>query len=78
MAAAGAYAAMPCGFAFAAEAAGGGLPVPSAAQREIYKGSCVGHKHIARFDKTEASALRLSVAKSAATPFVREFSAYCN
>jgi len=48
------------------------------AWREIYKGSCVGHKHIARFDKTEASALRLSVAKSAATPLVREFSAYCN
>ena len=46
--------------------------------REIYKGSCIGHKHIFRFDKIEASRLRLSVAKSAATPLIRDFSAYCN
>lgn len=46
--------------------------------REIYKGSCIGHKHIVRFDKVETSRLRLSVAKSAATPLIRDFSAYCN
>lgn len=46
--------------------------------REIYKGSCIGHKHIVRFDKTEASRLRLSIAKSAAKPLIRDFSAYCN
>ena len=46
--------------------------------REIYQGSCIGHKHIVRFDKTEASRLRLSIAKSAAKPLIRDFSAYCN
>ena len=46
--------------------------------REIYKGSCIGHKHIVRFDKVETSRLRLSVAKSAATPLIRYVSAYCN
>ena len=46
--------------------------------REIYKGSCIGHKHIVRFDKIAASRLRLSVSKSAATPLIRDFSAYCN
>ena len=46
--------------------------------REIYKGTCIGHKHIVRFAATEADALRLVVAKSAAKPLVRNFSAYCN
>lgn len=46
--------------------------------REIYKGSCIGHKHIVRFDKIEASRLRLTVAKSAAKPLIRDFAAYCN
>ena len=46
--------------------------------RKIYKGSCIGHKHIVRFEKTEADRLRLTVAKSAATPLIRDFSAYCN
>ena len=46
--------------------------------RELYKGSCIGHKHIIRFDRIEASRLRLTVAKSADTPLIRDFSAYCN
>lgn len=50
----------------------------SGAWREIYKGSCIGHKHIARFDKIRTDALRLNVDKAAATPLIRDFSAYCN
>ena len=48
------------------------------AWKRIYKGSCIGHKHIVRFEKTEADRLRLSVVKSADTPLIRHFSAYCN
>ena len=44
--------------------------------REIYRGSCIGHKHIARFDGIAASRLRLSVRESSATPLIRDFSAY--
>ena len=50
----------------------------SGAWREIYKGSCIGHKHIVRFDRLRTDALRLNVAKAAATPLIRDFSAYCN
>jgi alpha-L-fucosidase len=46
--------------------------------RELYKGSSIGHKHIVRFDRIEAFRLRLTVAKSAGTPLIRDFSAYCN
>ncbi len=46
--------------------------------KKIYAGSCVGHKHIVRFDKIAAERLRLSVTASAATPLIRDFSAYCN
>ena len=33
---------------------------------------------VVRFDKIEASRLRLTVAKSAAKPLIRDFSVYCN
>ena len=46
--------------------------------KRLYSGTCVGHKHIVRFEKTAASRLRLSVTASAAKPLVRDFSAYCN
>ena len=46
--------------------------------KKLYSGTCVGHKHIVRFDKVAASRLRLSVAVSAAKPLIRDFSAYCN
>ena len=46
--------------------------------REIYKGSCIGHKHIVRFDRITASRLRLAVSKYAAKPLLHDFSAYCN
>ncbi len=46
--------------------------------KKVYAGSCVGHKHIVRFDKIAAERLRLSVTASAATPLIRDFSAYCN
>lgn len=44
--------------------------------REIYRGSCIGHKHIARLDGIAASRLRLRVRGSSATPLIRDFSAY--
>ncbi len=46
--------------------------------QEIYKGSCIGHKHIVRFRETPAERLRLVVAKAAAKPLIRDFSAYRN
>ena len=46
--------------------------------KKLYSGTCVGHKHIVRFDKAAASRLRLSVTASAAKPLIRDFSAYCN
>ena len=46
--------------------------------KKFYSGTCVGHKHIVRFEKTPTSRLRLSVAASAAKPLIRDFSAYCN
>ena len=46
--------------------------------QKLYEGTCVGHKHIVRFDKTDASRLRLSVQSSVAKPLIRDFSAYCN
>jgi alpha-L-fucosidase len=48
------------------------------AWKKLYSGTCVGHKHIVRFDKTAASRLRLSVTASAAEPQICDFSAYCN
>ncbi|SNZ02031.1 alpha-L-fucosidase [Flagellimonas pacifica] len=42
----------------------------------LAKGSCIGHKYIAKFDKTEVFSLRLVVTKSIAKPFIREFSIY--
>jgi len=44
--------------------------------REIYKGSCIGHKHIVRFPELCAGKLRLSVTKAAAKPLIRDFSAF--
>ena len=46
--------------------------------QKLYEGTCVGHKHIVRIDKTDASCLRLSVQSSVAKPLIRDFSAYCN
>ena len=46
--------------------------------KKLYSGTCVGHKHIVRFEKVAASRLRLSVTASAAKPLIRDFSAYCN
>lgn len=44
--------------------------------REIYKGSCIGHKHIARFADVAARRLRLRVDNAAAMPLIGDFSAY--
>jgi len=42
----------------------------------LYKGTAIGHKHIARFNPIEVSAVRLSITKSLAEPQVRAFSVF--
>ena len=44
--------------------------------KELCRGSCIGHKYIARFEEEEVSSLRLVINKSLAEPFIREFSAF--
>lgn len=73
MAAVGACTTVPHGFAVETEKAA--LPVPTDAQKRWADMELGMFFH---FDKIEASRLRLSVSKSAATPLIRDFSAYCN
>ena len=42
----------------------------------LCKGSCIGHKYIARFEGVEVSSLRLEITRSLGEPQIREFSAY--
>ena len=44
--------------------------------REIWRGTCVGHKRLERFEPIQASELRLRVLESADTPLIREFGAW--
>jgi alpha-L-fucosidase len=44
--------------------------------RPIYTGSCIGHKHLVRFDPIRTARLRLCVTRAAAVPLIREFAAY--
>ncbi|WP_420603669.1 alpha-L-fucosidase [Flagellimonas sp.] len=44
--------------------------------KTLTKGSCIGHKYIAKLDVTEVSSLRLIIDKSIATPMIKEFSIY--
>ena len=45
--------------------------------QEIFKGSCIGHKFIHRFDALEVTAMRLIISKSIEEPQIIEFSVYC-
>jgi alpha-L-fucosidase len=44
--------------------------------KELCKGSCIGHKYIARFEDVEVSKLRLLITRSIAEPRIKEISAY--
>jgi alpha-L-fucosidase len=44
--------------------------------KEICKGSCIGHKFIARFEDVKISSLRLIIGKAVAEPHIRDFSVY--
>ncbi len=44
--------------------------------REIWSGTCVGHKRLERFEPLKASELRLRIAESVAEPQIREFAAW--
>jgi alpha-L-fucosidase len=44
--------------------------------KDLCKGSCIGHKYIARIADMEVSSLRLVVNESLKEPLIREFSAY--
>jgi alpha-L-fucosidase len=46
--------------------------------KKIYSGSCIGHKHIVRFNKTPAQRLRLSIIQAVSKPLINCFSSYCN
>jgi alpha-L-fucosidase len=43
---------------------------------EIWRGSCIGHKRIERFEPIQASELRLRILESAADPLLRNFAAW--
>ena len=43
---------------------------------EIWRGTCVGHKRLERFEPITASELRLRILETAAEPRIREFSAW--
>lgn len=44
--------------------------------KTIFKGSCIGHKFIHRFDEMEVSAVRLKVSESKAEPQILDFSVF--
>jgi alpha-L-fucosidase len=44
--------------------------------QHIFKGSCVGHKFIHRFEEMEVSALRLNVTESKGVPHILDFSVF--
>jgi alpha-L-fucosidase len=46
--------------------------------KKVYSGSCIGHKHIVRFADVAAEKIKLTITSSAATPLIRDFSAYRN
>ncbi|MCY2931717.1 MAG: hypothetical protein NTV86_19935 [Planctomycetota bacterium] len=47
------------------------------AWKELTKGTCVGHKRIARFDDVQVSKVRLRVTQSLAEPLIRKLAVYC-
>jgi alpha-L-fucosidase len=42
----------------------------------IFVGSCIGHKFIHRFEKTQATSIRIKILESKGTPQILEFSAF--
>jgi alpha-L-fucosidase len=42
----------------------------------IFEGSCIGHKFIHRFEKTQATSIRINILESKGTPQILEFSAF--
>ena len=44
--------------------------------KDLCKGTCIGHKFIARLEGVEVSSLRLEISKSLGEPQIKEFSAY--
>lgn len=44
--------------------------------QNIFKGSCIGHKFIHRFEPVEFTAMRLTIIDSSAEPDIKTFSAY--
>lgn len=44
----------------------------------IFRGSCIGHKFIHRFESVEISEIRLNIVESIGEPQIKEFSAYFN
>ena len=48
----------------------------AAGWKDLCKGSCIGHKYIARFESVEVSSLRLEITRSLGEPQIRKFSAY--
>ncbi|WP_372949748.1 alpha-L-fucosidase [Mariniphaga sp.] len=44
--------------------------------QEIFKGSCIGHKFIHRFNSTEITELRLKISESTGTPQIKGFNVY--
>jgi alpha-L-fucosidase len=44
--------------------------------QEIFKGSCIGHKFIHRFDALAVTELRLKISESADTPQIKGFTVY--
>lgn len=44
--------------------------------KDLFHGSCIGHKYIGRFEGVEVSSLKLVINQSLEEPQIREFSAY--
>jgi alpha-L-fucosidase len=42
----------------------------------FYEGSCIGHKHIARFDPLRTSGVRIRISKAIAEPKIKKFALY--
>lgn len=44
--------------------------------KELAKGTCIGHKHIAQFSDAEVSRVRLRVTRSVGQPMIRRLAVY--
>jgi len=43
---------------------------------KLYEGSCIGHKHIAQFEDTTVTKVRLRITKAIANPLIRDLSVF--